>query len=51
MSKRSQSYIRSFEKYILKVFGLRHFLALLEDNRKAPDIGIQTGSRINPGRI
>jgi hypothetical protein len=41
MSKRSQSYIRSFEKYILKVFGLRHFLAFLEDNRKAPDIGIQ----------
>jgi len=35
------SHIRSFEKYSAKVFGLGHFLSLLKDNRKAPDIDIQ----------
>jgi hypothetical protein len=37
----SISQINSFEKYSAKVFDLGHFLSLLEDNRKGPDIDIQ----------
>jgi hypothetical protein len=35
------SQINSFEKYSAKVFGMEHFLSLLEDNRKAPDIDVR----------
>lgn len=35
------SQLNIFEKYSAKVFDLGHFLSLLEDNRKAPNIDIQ----------
>jgi hypothetical protein len=37
----SVSQINSFEKYSAKVFGLGHFLSLLEDSRENPDIDIK----------
>jgi len=35
------SQINSFEKYSAKVFKMGHFLSMLEDNRKDPDIDIK----------